>query len=68
MTAMAFPMEVYKARLNAYIDGLIDGFKQSSPDGNYNPEFRKIAKNKLLKRHLKNQPVTNNSITKPQHY
>jgi|TARA_B110000211_G_scaffold131825_1_gene151264 hypothetical protein len=49
MTAMAFPMEVYKARLNAYIDGLIDGFKQSSPDGNYNPEFRKIAKNKLLK-------------------
>lgn len=49
MIAMAFSMEGYKARLNAYIDGLIDGFKQSSPDGNYSPEFRKVAKNKLLK-------------------
>ena len=48
MTAMAFSMEVLKARLNAYIDGLIDGFKQTSPDGNYSPEFRNVAKNKLL--------------------
>ena len=49
MTAMAFSMEVYRTRLNYYIDGLIDGFKQNLPDGNYSPEFRKVAKKKLLK-------------------
>lgn len=48
MTAMAFSMEVYKARLNAYIDGLVAGFKQNSSGGNYSSEFRKVAKNKLV--------------------
>jgi hypothetical protein len=49
MTALALSMEIYTARSNAYIEGLIAGFKQNSTNGNYNSEFRKIAKNKLLK-------------------
>ena len=50
MTAMAFLLQTYKARLDAYADGLIDGFKQAAPTRKHPPAYKTSITNMMLDR------------------